>query len=168
MNFSRIAVPMAALAFFMLAAAAFAAPAAESGNESLVLTLDWVPNTNHIGAYIARDLGYFAEEGLEVEIIQPAEASAEALVAVGQADFGYSYQESVTFARTSDDALPVVALAAVIQHNTSGFASPADRGIESVADLAGMTYGGWGSPVETAMLQTLLEDAGAGLEDVTI
>jgi ABC-type nitrate/sulfonate/bicarbonate transport system substrate-binding protein len=168
MNFSRIAVPMAALAFFMLAAAAFAAPAAESGNESLVLTLDWVPNTNHIGAYIARDLGYFAEEGLEVEIIQPAEASAEALVAVGQADFGYSYQESVTFARTSDDALPVVALAAVIQHNTSGFASPADRGIESVADLAGMTYGGWGSPVETAMLQTLLEDAGAGLEDVKV
>ncbi len=136
--------------------------------ESLILTLDWVPNTNHIGAYVARDLGYFAEEGLDVRIVQPAEATAETLVAAGRADFGYSYQESVTFARTAEDALPVVALAAVIQHNTSGFASPADRGIETLADLVGKIYGGWGSPVETAMLQTLLENEGAGLDDIRV
>ncbi|MGI9255937.1 MAG: ABC transporter substrate-binding protein, partial [Salinispira sp.] len=70
---------------------------------SLVLVLDWVPNTNHTGAYLADSLGYFAEEGLEVTIIQPAEASAEVLVALNQAQFGYSYQEAVTFARTGED-----------------------------------------------------------------
>lgn len=136
--------------------------------EEIVLTLDWVPNTNHIGAYVARDLGFFEEAGLDVEIIQPSEASAESLVAIGKADFGYSYQESVTFARTGEDELPVVALAAVTQHNTSGFASPADRGIETIADLEGRTYGGWGSPVETAMLETLLEGEGLSLDDITL
>jgi ABC-type nitrate/sulfonate/bicarbonate transport system substrate-binding protein len=164
----RIKSAAAAALLFLLPSLLFAAPAAETATESIVLTLDWVPNTNHIGAYVARELGFFAEEGLVVEIIQPAESSAEALVALGRADFGYSYQESVTFARTGDDALPVVALAAVIQHNTSGFASPADRGIKSVADLAGMTYGGWGSPVETAMLRTLLENAGGSLDDIRV
>ena len=132
----------------------------------LILTLDWVPNTNHVGAYLADSLGYFAGEGLEVKIVQPAQASAETLVALGRAQFGYSYQESVTFARTGEDRLPVVALAAVIQHNTSGFASP--EKLDSVKDMKGLTYGGWGSPVETAMLQTLLEAEGASLDDIRI
>lgn len=136
------------------------------GQETVVLVLDWVPNTNHVGAYLADALGYFAEEGLAVDIIQPAESSAETLVALGRAQFGYSYQESVTFARTGEDQLPVRAIAAVIQHNTSGFASPGK--LESIADLVGLTYGGWGSPVETAMLKTLLEAEGASLDDINI
>ena len=133
---------------------------------SIVLALDWVPNTNHIGAYLATALGYFAEEGLAVEIVQPAEASGETLVALGRAHFGYSYQEALTFARSAEDQLPIVALAAVIQHNTSGFASA--KKIQSMSDLVGLTYGGWGSPVETAMLKTLLEAEGASLDDIRV
>ena len=157
------------MGLLFLAALLFAAGGREGADEELtplVLVLDWVPNTNHVGAYLADSLGYFAEEGLEVEIIQPAEASAETLVALGRAQFGYAYQESVTFARSGEDRLPIVALAAVIQHNTSGFASPKE--LQSFADLVGLTYGGWGSPVERAMLKTLLEAEGASLDDIRI
>ena len=67
--------------------------------------MDWVPNTNHTGLYVAKDNGYFKEEGLEVEIIQPAEGVVlQLLIAANKGDFGVSYQEDVTYARTAKDS----------------------------------------------------------------
>ena len=91
----------------------------------VTVILDWVPNTNHTGLFVARDMGYYEEEGLDIEIIQPSDGGASQLIAAGQGHFGISYQEEVTVARSQD--LPVVAIAAVIQHNTSGFASPVHK-----------------------------------------
>jgi len=65
-----------------------------------------------------------------------------------------SYQEEVTTARS--EGIPLVALAAVIQHNSSGFASPAAKNIMTPKDFEGKTYGGWGSPMETAVLKALM------------
>jgi ABC-type nitrate/sulfonate/bicarbonate transport system substrate-binding protein len=121
----------------------------------LTVVLDWVPNINHSGLYVALANGYFAAQGLDVEIVQPGDNYALQLVAAGQAEFGVSYQEEVTFAR--DQAIPVVSVAAVIQHNTSCFAAPASKGIHSVADFAGKKYGGWGGAVEEALLGYLAE-----------
>lgn len=118
------------------------------------LMLDYTPNTNHTGIYAARDLGYFAEQGLEVEIIAPADGGADAHVAAGNVEFGVSYQENVTLSRIA--GLPVVSLAAIIQHNTSGFASPKDKNIVSPKDFEGMRYGGWGSPIEQATIESLM------------
>lgn len=118
------------------------------------VVLDWTPNTNHTGLYVAKEKGYFEEQGLDVDIIMPGEAGADQLVASGNAEFGVSYQESITLARTQ--GVPIVSVAAVIQHNTSGFASPADLNITSPKDFEGKTYGGWGSPIEQAVLQTLM------------
>lgn len=123
------------------------------------LMLDYTPNTNHTGLYVARDLGYFKEQGLEVEIIAPADGGADAHVAAGNVQFGVSYQENVTMSRIA--GLPVVSLAAVIQHNTSGFASPKDKGIETPKQFEGMRYGGWGSPIEQATIQSLMNAADA-------
>lgn len=116
--------------------------------------LDWFPNTNHTGLYAAQAQGYYAAEGLDVTIVQPSGGSNPQLVATDQADFAVSYQEEVTTARSQD--IPVVALAAVIQHNTSGFASPAAKNIKSPKDFEGKSYGGWGSPAETAVLKALM------------
>lgn len=118
------------------------------------VVLDWTPNTNHTGLYVAKEKGYFEEQGLDVDIIMPGETGADQLVASGNAEFGVSYQESITLARTQ--GVPIVSVAAVIQHNTSGFASPADLNITSPKDFEGKTYGGWGSPIEQAVLQTLM------------
>ncbi|MEH7525006.1 ABC transporter substrate-binding protein [Bacillus sp. JJ1503] len=135
-------------------------------NEKVTVVLDWTPNTNHTGLYVAQDKGYFKEEGLDVEIIMPGEAGADQLVASGKADFGVSYQESITQARVQ--GVPLVSIAAVIQHNTSGFASPAEKNITSPTDFAGKTYGGWGAPVEKSVITSLMQIENANVEDVSI
>lgn len=134
--------------------------------EKVTVVLDWTPNTNHTGLYVAKDKGYFEEEGLDVEIILPGEAGADQLTASGKADFGVSYQESITQARVQ--GVPLVSVAAVIQHNTSGFASPAEKNITSPKDFAGKTYGGWGSPVEKSVLDSLMKIENADVEKVSI
>ena len=99
------------------------------------VVLDWTPNTNHTGLYVAKDQGFFEQEGLNVEIIAPGEGGADAMVASGAAEFGVSYQESITQGRIQ--GVPLVSIAAVIQHNTSGFASPVAKNIKSPKDFEG-------------------------------
>lgn len=130
-------------------------------NKEITVLLDWVPNTNHTGLYVALEEGYFEQEGLAVSIIQPTEGGTADLIAAGQGEFGLSYQEQVTYARTAENPLPVKAIAAVIQHNTSGFASPIERGIQSPKDFEGKKYGGWNAPMEEAMLKGLMDKEGA-------
>lgn len=132
--------------------------------KAVSIVLDWTPNTNHTGLYVAQKLGFFEEQGLDVEILLPGEAGADQLVASGQADFGISYQESITEARIQD--VPIVSIGAVIQHNTSGFAAPADRGIKTPADFEGKTYGGWGAPVEEAVIESLMKQEDADVNKV--
>jgi len=132
----------------------------------VTLVLDWVPNTNHTGFYAASAMGFFEEEGLIVDIIQPTQGGSADLIAAGQGEFGISYQEQVTYARTADDPLPIMAVAAIIQHNTSGFASPVSKGIERPRDFEGKTYGGWGSPVEEAMLKLLMMQDGGDFDQL--
>lgn len=121
--------------------------------EEVTVILDYVANTNHTGMYVALDQGYYEEEGLKVNIVEPTEGATASLVAVGKGDFGISYQEDVTVALTSEDPLPIKAIAAVIQHNTSGFAAYKDKGIHSPKDFEGKTYAGWGGPGEEAVLK---------------
>lgn len=132
----------------------------------VTFVLDWTPNTNHTGIYAAKVKGFFKEEGLDVSIIQPGESSADQLVAANTAQFGISYQEGVTFARSS--GIPLVSIAAVIQHNTSGFGSLRSKGIISAKDFEGKKYGGWGSEVETAMVKQVVKEAGGDPEKVEI
>lgn len=134
--------------------------------EKVTVVLDWVPNTNHTGMYVALENGYYEEEGLDVEIIQPTAGGTADLIAAGQGEFGISYQEEVTYARTAADPLPVKAIAAIIQHNTSGFASPASKNIETAADFEDKKYGGWGSPAEEAMIKGLMDKEGADFNKV--
>lgn len=129
------------------------------GPKQVTLMLDWVPNTNHTGLYVAEAQGYFEQEGLQVDIVQPGEVFAEQAVAGGAADFGISFQEQVTLARA--DQIPIVSIAAIIQHNSSGFASLRELDLRSPGDWTNIRYGSFGSPFEAPTLQRLMEcDAG--------
>jgi len=128
--------------------------------------LDWVPNTNHTGIFVADANGYFKEAGLDVDIIQPGEVYPEAAVASGAADFGISFQEWVTLSRADD--VPVVSIAAIIQHNTSGFASPAALNVTSVADFEGLKYGAYGTPFEYPTLEVMMKCADADFSKLEI
>ncbi|MDY0323606.1 MAG: ABC transporter substrate-binding protein [Candidatus Carbobacillus sp.] len=139
---------------------------AKEATKRLTVMLDWYPNTNHTGLYVALKRGYFTDEGLSVDIVQPGETGVAQAVAAGRADLGFSYQEEVTYARAS--GLPVVSIAAPLYHNTSAFAALASSGIKSVKDFAGKTYGGWGSPTEEAVLKALLKQYGLPEDSVKI
>jgi ABC-type nitrate/sulfonate/bicarbonate transport system substrate-binding protein len=138
----------------------------EAAPTSIKMMLDWVPNTNHTGLFVAQANGYFADEGLQVEIIQPGEVYAEQTVASGAADFGVSFQEQITLARADD--VPIVSIAAIIQHNTSAFASRGELQVNSPADWAGLTYGSYGSPFEQPTLRVLMGCDGGDFEALNI
>ncbi len=150
-------------ALLAAAAMAFGMTMTSGAEETKKVTviLDYVPNTNHTGMYVALDKGYYEEEGLDVEIIEPTDGATATLVAQQKGTFGISYQEDVTIALTAQDPLPIKAIAAIIQHNTSGFVSLADSGIVSPADFEGKTYAGWGGPGESAVLEACMTQAGA-------
>ncbi|AJY77884.1 ABC transporter substrate-binding protein [Paenibacillus beijingensis] len=140
---------------------------AEKALTKVKVVLDWTPNTNHTGLYAARDKGFFKEQGLDVEIVQPPEGTAaDTMVANGTVEFGVGYQEGITQARTQ--GLPLVSIAAIIQHNTSGFASPVSKNIKEPKDFAGKTYGGWGSPVEEAVIGSLMQEQSSDVSKVKI
>lgn len=130
----------------------------------VTVVLDWYPNTNHTGIYVAKELGYYKAQGLEVEIKQPSQLTTEQLVAAQKAEFGISFQETVTLGRAQ--GMPIVSIAAIIQHNTSGFAARKDEGIKSPKDFEGKKYGSWGSPIEKATLKYIMELYGADYKKV--
>lgn len=135
--------------------------------EKVTLMLDWSPNTNHTGIYAAEETGLFEEEGLDVEIVQPSsQGTVEQLVAANKVEFGISAQEQVTYGRAQD--LPLVSIATIIQHNTSGFASLAEENIQSPKDFEGKTYGGWGLPSEEATIKALMEKEKADFSKVNM
>jgi ABC-type nitrate/sulfonate/bicarbonate transport system substrate-binding protein len=132
----------------------------------VVVMLDWVPNTNHSGLFVAQELGYFDEVGLQVQIIQPGEVFAEQAVVGGAADFGVSFQEQVTLARA--DGLPLVSIAAILQHNSSGFAARGELDAARPADWESLRYGSFGSPFEQPTLRVLMECDQANFDQLEI
>ena len=137
---------------------------ADDAPDAVRIALDWTPNTNHTGIFVALDLGFFADEGLDVIVLQPGPTASIPLVASGRAEFGVSVQEYVTMNRAQ--GVPVVSIATLFQHNTSGFAAPRSAGISSPVDFEHRRYAGWGSDLETVTIRTVMESVGADFSTV--
>lgn len=86
----------------------------------VTICLDWTPNTNHTACMWRRPMGYYEDAGLNVSIVQPAEDGATAIAAAGQVEFAVTVQDSLASAFAREDPLGVTAVAALLQHNTSG------------------------------------------------
>ncbi|MBC7235675.1 MAG: ABC transporter substrate-binding protein [Chloroflexi bacterium] len=137
----------------------------QSEPASATLSLDWVPNTNHTGFYVALDKGWYAEQGIDLEIQIPSDPTAALKqVAAGNTEFGVSFQEEVTIARSN--GIPVVSIAAIIQHNTSAFVALKSSGITRPKDFEGKTYASFGSPIERPILKALMECDNADVNKV--
>lgn len=139
--------------------------AAATPHHKVTVVLDWTPNTNHSGLYLALDRGYFAAAGLDVDVVVPGDTSGLQLVAVGKADFAYSAAEGLVPAR--EQGADVVSVAAVIQHDTSSLVSLASGGIDRPRDLAGHRYGSYGSKLEKALIDALVRCDGGDPAAVT-
>jgi ABC-type nitrate/sulfonate/bicarbonate transport system substrate-binding protein len=130
------------------------------------LLLDWKPNTNHTGFFVARDKGYFSDVGLDVTIVNPSPTSGTVLVGSGKADFGVSYANNLIHAQESN--VPVVAIAAIVQPDSSCFIWRESSGIKSIKDFEGKRYAGWGSPEEAATIKFVMEKNGADFSKIKI
>jgi ABC-type nitrate/sulfonate/bicarbonate transport system substrate-binding protein len=129
---------------------------------TVTLALDWTPNTNHTGIFVAQQRGWYREQGLELKILPNSEGSAtDPLVSAGKADFGISFEESVVLARAAGQ--DVVSVAAIIQSNTSALVARKDAGITRPRQLEGKLYAGYGAPFEEAVISTVIKsDGGRG------
>ena len=168
---NRKSIVAAVLSLGMVLAAAVPACAAETEAAELkpiTFCLDWTPNTNHTGVYAAQALGYYEEAGLDVSIVQPPENGAVLMCAAGQAEFAVDAQDTMAASLDLDEPLGVTAVAAMIQHNTSGILSRAGDGITSPKGLAGKVYSTWESPIEMAMIKYCMEQEGASFDDLTL
>lgn len=155
----------------MINALAMAGCGKENNTDDLkqvTLVLDWTPNTNHTGIYVAMEKGYFEEEGISVEVVQPPEGGAEVLVASGKAEFGISFQDTLAPALIGDDALEVTAVAALVQHNTSGIISLKGEGMDSPKGMEGHRYSTWNGTIELAMIENVVEADGGDFSKVEL
>lgn len=134
----------------------------------ITFCLDWTPNTNHTGIYAAKALGYYEEAGLDVEIVQPPEDGAYLMCAAGQAQFAVGYQDTMAASIASDEPLGITAVAAMVQHNTSGIISRKGEGIDRPAGLTGKQYSTWESPIELAMLENVVNGDGGDYSKVEL
>ena len=155
------------LLFAVLTSLAVVACSSDSESEDLVLTLDWFPNANHAGIYEAVERGFFAEEGLNVSVVPPADPSAIlSLVASGQSDFGLFYQPDLLQARNA--GVPVVAIAGVVQKPLNSMMTLKSSGIDRPGKLKDKKVGYPGIPWNEAMLTTMLEADGLTRGDVEL
>lgn len=129
-------------------------PAVPRHLKNVTLVLDWTPNTNHSGIYLAQANGWYRQAGLAVKIIQPGDNGSLQPLAAGRADFAVSVAEELLPARAN--GLPVVSLGAVLQHNTSSLLALSSSGIHRPRDLQGKTYGGYGGQLERALVSSLV------------
>ncbi len=143
----------------------------ENGTEGLTeitVCLDWTPNTNHTGFFVADKLGYYKDAGLEVSIVQPPENGAELMTASGQAQFGISFQDTLADLFSLDEVPEITAVAAVLQHNTSGIISRKGEGVTSPKGLEGKRYSTWDWPIEQATVKYVTEKDGGDFSKVEL
>ena len=126
----------------------------------LTVVLDWYPNALHAFLYQAEEAGYFAEEGLTVNIQPPAGVNdAMSMVAAGKADIGLYYQQDVIQARVEQD-VPVKSIGAVVQGPLNIILSLKEKDITEPADLVGKTIGYAGTELSEALVRSIMQNSG--------
>lgn len=139
-----------------------------TGNPTKIsVALDWLPYAMHAGLYVAKERGYFANEGLDVDIHAPADAATILqTVAQGRDNFGLNYEPDVLLARS--EGLPVVSVAALTQHSLAALMTLEESGLKQPRDLKGKRIGHAGVPLERLLFDTILKNDGVknGIEDV--
>ncbi len=150
---------------YILTAAFLCAALPATARESLSVALDWTPNTNHVGLYVAQSMGWFEEAGLDVDILPYTDTSSGTLIATGVAEFGIL--SAVGFHSQRATGADMTVVLAVVQHETGRLVFNGEReDIQRPADLDGMIYAGFGSAWEEALISTIIRnDGGEGVFD---
>ncbi|WP_170459516.1 ABC transporter substrate-binding protein [Ruegeria arenilitoris] len=149
----------------LITALALLAAAPAWAQDKMTVLLDWFVNPDHGPIIVAQENGYFAEQGLEVEIVPPADPSAPPrLVAAGQADLAVSYQPQLHL--QIHEGLPLKRVGTLVATPLNCLLVLEDGPIKSLADLKGKKIGFSVAGVEEAILTAMLNAHGVSLDDI--
>ncbi len=139
----------------------------ETKLEKMSIMLDWYPNAVHSAIYVAQEKGYFAEEGLDVNIEMPADTNDPLkLAATGKVDLAISYQTQLLLSRS--EGIPVVSVAALVRHSLDGIMYKKELGIQSPKDLEGKNVGYPSASVSEAVVKTMVNADGGKEKNVKL
>lgn len=133
--------------------------AGNGAGEPVTIALDYAPNANYLGIYVALDKGYFADEGVEPKILPYANTPAETLIKSGKADLAISYPPDVVINRSQ--GLKYKAVAALVAGNTTELVVLAGSKYRRPAQLSGKLYGGFGIQSDKALITEIMKRDGA-------
>jgi len=163
-----IALIMCMVMMFCVTGCSCGKDESKDGLKEIVFCLDWTPNTNHTGLYVALEKGYYEEAGLNVKIVQPPEGGSTLMCASGQAQFAIDAQDTIAASFDKENPIEVTAVAGVLQHNTSGIISRAGEGMDTPKGLEGKTYATWDSPIEKEMIRYAMKVDGGDFDKVNL
>lgn len=128
-----------------------------SEKKTIKFILDWTPNTNHTGLYVAKEKGYFKDEGIEVDILPAGQDNVIDVINGDGAEFGISFQPDLTLAYSKDKNINLLAVATILQNNTSGYLT---NKIFRAKNLDGKVYGGYDTAINKAILKRIIKNDG--------
>jgi len=135
--------------------------------ELIKLALDWTPNTNHTGFFVANEKGYYNDVGLEVKLRSTEEdnysKTPSKLVETKEVDLGIAPSESVISYQTLKKKPNLIAIAAILQRDASAIVSLAGSDIKRMKDLDGKTYASYDARFEDHIVASMVKkDGGLG------
>lgn len=135
--------------------------------EKMTVMLDWFVNPDHATLVVAREKGFFADAGLDVTLIAPADPNdPPKMVAARQADLAVSYQPQLHL--QAAEGMPLARVGTLVATPLNSLVVAADGPVKGIADLKGRKVGYSVGGFEDAVLGAMLESAGLGLGDVTL
>lgn len=145
----------------------FASFCEAAGLEKLSIALDWFPNPDHAPLIVAKQQGFFKEQGLDVELIGPADPSdPPKWVAAGKADIALTYEPA--FMEQVDHGLPLIRIGTLIDKPLDCIVALKTSGIRTIADLKGKRIGTSNSGLTSIMLHSTLTKAGIKQNEVEL
>jgi ABC-type nitrate/sulfonate/bicarbonate transport system substrate-binding protein len=142
-------------------AVAIAAPDRVASTPTVRLALDWTPNTNHTGFFVAQALGYYKKAGINFKVVPYSNTATDTLVGSGRAECGINFEDFMSIARVA--GTKETSVMAILQHDPLAFMVLANSKFKRPRDLDGATYGATGLPGEKEITSAVIKhDGGQG------
>lgn len=138
-----------------------------ASGKKVTIILDWFVNPDHAPIFVAKQQGYFKQQGLNVNIVAPADPNdGPKLVAAGKADIAITYQSGLL--QDIDNQLPLMWVGTLFNTNLNAMAVLKDGPIKTISDLKGKTIGSSAVNIDQAAVGAMLRHAGLSLSDVKL
>jgi len=132
--------------------------------KNLTLALDWTPNINHIGFFVAKEKKFFEKRGINLNIVDPLEDNYQITpakkVELGTADFALCPTESIISYRTKETPCRLIAIAAILREDLSAIAVKSNKGINTPKDLDGKLYSSYQARYEDGIVKEMIKNDG--------